>query len=155
MKPATLTQKARDIVELSAKRNPYYEDLTETQRNNLTAAAMRDAGAYAYEFINESTFTDEIGATLINYYEATDEETRKELKEKIADLLINGTMEYGKSIVSEALDEAVTSLAVIRQFPGDYDDYTAQRMLEEDMESRARDLNNDRSDARSEYFRWR
>jgi hypothetical protein len=139
MKPQTLTQQAHDIVTTGAFSNPHYHNLNDAQRQKLTAAAMRDAGADACEFISNSGFLDSIAGTLINALETQDADNHKELLIKLGELLIDAVVDEAKPVIRDAIDNAVTELAMMRQFH--CDDYEAERMLAEDNMQRARDMN--------------
>lgn len=119
MKPQTLAQQARNIVTMGTDRSPTYKTLNTSQREILTAAAMRDAGKHAYEFISNSGFLDSLAGTLINALETKDADVRKELLIKLGEILIDGAVEESQKPIDDALDSAVTELAVNRQF---YDD---------------------------------
>lgn len=152
MKHQTLTQKAKDITTLGANRNPHYNNLTETQRDSLTATVMRDLGAYAYEQITNSDNIEKVAEKAIEALEEIHVKDRAVLEREIGKMVLEGILSTCKKPIEDALDEAVTSLAYLRQFPGDYDDYTAQQMLEEDDAMHARDLRRDMVDMRSGYF---
>lgn len=139
MKPKTLLQAAKEVVELGSNRNPTYKRLNTIQRQQLAATAMRDAGKYAYEFITEAGLLEALAGTLINTLEAKDSDHRKELLIKLGEILMDSAVEHAQKPVDDALDSAITELAIMRQF---YDDsYEVQRMLAEDNVQRSRDMN--------------
>lgn len=124
MKTLTLTQSARELVDIGSDRNPRFKTLNTAQRERLAATAMRDAGKLAYEFITEAGFIESLAGTLINTLETTDVELRKELLIKMGEILVDSATEYAQPTVDEALDSAITELAITRQFyneKGEYD----------------------------------
>lgn len=139
MKPQTLTQKAKELVTQGANRNPTFKTLTDTQREQLTATAMRDAGKYADEFVIESGFVDALAGTIINALEVNDSDDRKELLMKLGEILLEGAIEHAQKSIDDALDNAITELAISRQFYHEGD--TDYGMLIEDCAQRARDMN--------------
>jgi hypothetical protein len=132
MKPQTLTQAAKEVATQSARSNPRYHNLNRTQLEKLTAYAMRDVGKYAYEYISDSCFIEDIAGTLINALETQDTEQRKELLIKLGELLIDGAIDQAKKPINDALDNAATELAVARQFYQELD-YDYSREIGEPM----------------------
>jgi hypothetical protein len=137
MKHQTLSQQVKEVVTTAIDQNPRYRNLNDTQRQKLTAAVMRDAGEYAYELITNSGFIDSIAGTLINALETQDVDDRKELLIKLGELLIDAAVDESKKPISNALDSAVTELAMTRQFYRD--GYEAEKEL--DDVHRAHDMN--------------
>jgi hypothetical protein len=123
MKPQTLLQATKEIIELGSNRNPTYKKLTITQREQLAATAMRDAGKLAYEFITEAGLLEALAGTLINTLEAKDAGHRKELLIKLGEMLIDSATEYAQKPIDDALDNAITELAVMRQFYNECGEY--------------------------------
>lgn len=123
MTSKTLLKQAQELVRETANRNPQYHTLTTEQKENFTAAAMRDLGKYAYELVIESGQFEIAIMLLIEYLESTDEEKRQQLKQRIANLIIEAAINNSRDAISDALDEADMHLSIARQFYSgiDYD----------------------------------
>lgn len=97
---------------------------------------MRDAGKHAYEFITNSGFLDGLAGQLIIALETKDLDDRKELLIKLGQILIEGAIEESHALIDQNLDNAITELAVTRQFYSE-----TQNLVDDDNRERARDMN--------------
>jgi len=146
----TLYAKAKEIVTQGAHRDPCYDNITDTQREQLTALVMRKEGANAYKLISNTDALDSIACTLINALEATDAEDHKDLLIKLGELLIATAVYRAKPVINDALGMAATELAIMRQFSSEFDeddeefdeeDDELSRLIYDDNAERARDMN--------------
>lgn len=144
----TLIQQAKEIVTQGANRNPYYSDLNDAQREQLTAAAIEAIQPVNKKLagveIGNSEMIDEvvISKAFINkIIEALNEQNiadKNILLKELGEMLIKGAIKHCESDVTDAIDEAVLQLAKARHF---YDDnYEVQRMIAADNAQRARDM---------------
>jgi hypothetical protein len=114
-----------------------FDALDDIQQYTLTAASMRDYGKHVYEYVVESSKLDEVVGLLINTLEADSEAATKELKAKIADLLIEGAVEYAREQIEKALEAANANLALTQQFYANEE----RELIDNDNRQRARDMN--------------
>jgi hypothetical protein len=119
----TLLSQARAIVEQGCDRNINYNTLNDYQRDNLTALAIQDL-AHPEEAIEsvilDANFIKKIIETLQEQHLAD----RNVLLKELGQMLLDGATISCKEAVTDALDESVTELAVMRQFYdecGEYD----------------------------------
>lgn len=125
----TLTKLATEIVTQGGLRNPTYSTITEYQREKLTAQSLKDLGAYAYEAITNAANLEKITQAAIEALEETDSRDRAVLERVIGQLVLEGVISECKKSVEDALDNAVTELALMRQFYDD-SDYEYKRSTE-------------------------
>lgn len=143
----TLLTAAKEIV-TNLIRNPRYTDLNDTQREQLTAAAIQgmqpaDKRIGNVEIGNPEAIDDVvISKAFINkLIEALQEQNiadKHALYKEMGEMIAKSAIEHCKKDVTDALDDAVLHLAKARHF---YEDsYEAQRMSAEDNAKRAHDM---------------
>jgi hypothetical protein len=137
---ASLYSKTKELISFGSDRALEYRTLTSAQRDELTAAAIRDLGNHAHEATDEVVISAEFAKKLIEAIQEQHVKDKAVLCKELGEMLLKGAEEYCKTSIEDALDNAITNLAVKRQFWDD-SQYDAELTLAADNAQRARDMN--------------